>query len=73
MLVIDYYKFVYLRMIIYIVQNSDPSLIYVGVFGFSCLWSIIELFKQHERVEKGWFPANPKHHPNLSVQECPED
>ena len=35
----------------------------LGVIGFSCLWSIIELFHQHRRVEKGWFPANPKHHP----------
>ena len=34
----------------------------VGVFGFSCLWSILELFKQKERVEKGWFPENPKRH-----------
>ena len=37
----------------------------IGVVGFSCLWSIIELFHQHKRVEKGWFPANPKHHPDL--------
>jgi hypothetical protein len=34
----------------------------LGVVGFSCLWSILELFHQHKRVEKGWFPANPKHH-----------
>ena len=32
----------------------------VGVTGFSCLWSIKELFEQEERVRKGWFPANPK-------------
>ena len=32
----------------------------VGVFGFSCLWSIHEIFEQEERVKKGWFPANPK-------------
>ncbi len=31
----------------------------LGVFGFSCLWSIRELFEQAERVEKGWFPRNP--------------
>ena len=37
----------------------------IGVVGFSCLWSIIELFHQHKRVEKGWFPADPKHHPDL--------
>ena len=33
----------------------------LGVIGFSCLWSIVELFQQKKRVEKGWFPANPKH------------
>lgn len=31
-----------------------------GVTGFSSLWSIIELFQQKIRVEKGWFPRNPK-------------
>ncbi len=30
------------------------------VTGFSCLWSILVLFEQRERVRKGWFPANPK-------------
>ena len=32
----------------------------LGVAGCSSLWSIIELFKQRERVRKGWFPRNPK-------------
>jgi uncharacterized membrane protein YuzA (DUF378 family) len=32
----------------------------LGIIGFTSLWSIIELFKQKERVEKGWFPLNPK-------------
>lgn len=32
----------------------------LGVVAFSSLWSIIELFKQRERVEKGWFPRNPR-------------
>lgn len=31
----------------------------VAVVGFSCLWSILELYEQEKRVEKGWFPANP--------------
>ena len=31
-----------------------------GVTAFSCLWSIGELFEQRRRVEKGWFPNNPK-------------
>lgn len=32
----------------------------LGVTGFSCFWSILELFQQEKRVRKGWFPANPK-------------
>lgn len=31
----------------------------LGVFSFSCFWSILELFEQRERVRKGWFPRNP--------------
>ena len=31
-----------------------------GVTAFSCFWSIHELIEQEKRVEKGWFPANPK-------------
>lgn len=33
----------------------------LGVTGFSCLWSILELFEQRERVRKGWFPKGPGH------------
>ena len=32
----------------------------MGVIAFSCFWSILEIFEQTKRVEKGWFPANPK-------------
>ena len=32
----------------------------VGVFGASALWGIGELFHQKRRVERGWFPMNPK-------------
>lgn len=32
----------------------------LGVVAFSSLWSILELFKQRDRVKKGWFPKNPK-------------
>ena len=32
----------------------------IGVLGASFLWSIGELFSQKKRVEKGWFPMNPK-------------
>ena len=31
-----------------------------GVLGACFLWSIGELFEQKKRVEKGWFPKNPK-------------
>lgn len=31
-----------------------------GVVAFSSFWSIGEVFQQRKRVEKGWFPANPK-------------
>ncbi len=33
---------------------------FLGVFGASALWGIGELFAQKKRVEKGWFPMNPK-------------
>lgn len=32
----------------------------VGVIGASMLWSIGEIFEQKKRVEKGWFPMNPR-------------
>lgn len=33
---------------------------FTGVFAFSSFWSILEVFEQRKRVEKGWFPRNPK-------------
>jgi len=41
------------------VEAVIPSTI-LGVVAFSAFWSILELFKQRERVAKGWFPKNPK-------------
>lgn len=32
----------------------------LAIAGFSMLWSIKELKEQTRRVEKGWFPGNPK-------------
>ncbi len=32
----------------------------LGVVAFSSFWSIGEVFAQKKRVEKGWFPSNPK-------------
>lgn len=42
-----------------LVANSILS-IFLGVVAFSSFWSIGEVFEQKKRVEKGWFPANPK-------------
>ena len=42
-----------------LVANIYVSVL-LGVFGFSCFWSILELFQQRERVRKGWFPKNPQ-------------
>lgn len=42
-----------------LVEHSILSPV-LGVVGCSCLWSILELFEQRERVRKGWFPMNPK-------------
>ena len=40
--------------------GNDNMSILLGVVGFSSLWGIIEVFQQHKRVERGWFPMNPK-------------
>ncbi len=32
----------------------------LAVFAFSSFWSILEIFEQKKRVDKGWFPKNPK-------------
>lgn len=40
------------------IQNIVLSSV-MAIFGCTCLWSIIELKEQRERVAKGWFPENP--------------
>lgn len=42
-----------------LVVNLTLSIL-LGVVAFSSFWSIGEVFEQKKRVEKGWFPANPK-------------
>ena len=42
-----------------LVVNLIMSIL-LGVVAFSSFWSIGEVFQQRKRVEKGWFPANPK-------------
>lgn len=41
------------------VVNTIGSIL-LGVTAFSCFWSILEVNAQKKRVERGWFPANPK-------------
>ena len=31
-----------------------------GVVAFSSFWGIGEVFAQHRRVKRGWFPMNPR-------------
>ncbi|MCI1944263.1 DUF4491 family protein [Clostridium luticellarii] len=37
------------------VKNNILSA-FLGILGFTSLWGILELFKQKDRVSKGWFP-----------------
>jgi hypothetical protein len=46
-----------------LVENILLSAI-LGVFAFSSFWTILEIFEQKQRVEKGWFPKNPKRNYN---------
>lgn len=32
----------------------------LGVVAFSSFWSIKEIFEQEVRVQRGWFPRNPR-------------
>ena len=41
-----------------LVANTLVSVL-LGAFAFSSFWSILELFQQKKRVERGWFPKNP--------------
>ena len=40
-------------------ENTFVSTL-MAVIAFSCFWSIKEVADQKKRVEKGWFPMNPK-------------
>ena len=42
-----------------LIANEMISIL-LGVFAFSSLWGIGEVFEQRKRVQKGWFPSNPK-------------
>ncbi len=43
-----------------LLTTCDYASIILGVVAFSALWGIHELFQQHHRVRRGWFPMNPK-------------
>ena len=42
-----------------VIDNITVSAI-LGSFSFSAFWGIGDLFAQEKRVQKGWFPRNPK-------------
>lgn len=42
-----------------LVENDVVSIL-LGVTAFSAFWGIGEVFAQRKRVERGWFPKNPK-------------
>jgi hypothetical protein len=44
---------------LFFVENIVLNAI-LGAFAFSAFWGIGELFQQEKRVQKGWFPRNPK-------------
>ena len=48
------------------VENIYVSVI-LGVFSFSCFWSILELYQQRERVRKGWFPKKKR---KMKIKNC---
>ncbi|MFV0394009.1 MAG: DUF4491 family protein [Coprobacillaceae bacterium] len=48
-------------LLIFAYLNNDLFISAIlSITGFTCLWSIHEIFEQEERVKKGWFPKNPK-------------
>ena len=42
--------------------------ILLALIGVACLWSIRELKEQSRRVERGWFPQNPKRNSRNGVR-----
>ena len=55
-------------VIAYMVEDNMWSTIF-GVIAFSSFWSIKEVREQQGRVERGWFPANPKVQQRKSVMD----
>ena len=42
-----------------LIENITVSAV-MGVTSFSSFWSILELYEQEKRVERGWFPKTPR-------------
>lgn len=42
-----------------------------AIVGFSCMWSILEIFEQRQRVIKGWFPMNPRRRHEYPAEAVP--
>ncbi|MBD5344883.1 MAG: DUF4491 family protein [Bacteroides sp.] len=42
-----------------LVSGFIPSTL-LGIISFSSFWGILEVSEQVKRVERGWFPANPR-------------
>ena len=47
-------------LVLSIINSNILISVVLGIIGCTCLWSILELKEQEKRVQKGWFPSNPK-------------
>lgn len=46
--------------ILSVIVSSQLLSVALALLGFSSLWGIKEVREQEKRVERGWFPKNPK-------------
>ncbi|MFP3090773.1 DUF4491 family protein [Treponema sp. TIM-1] len=45
--------------------------VFLGITGFTCIWTIKELFEQEKRVERGWFPRkSSRQEPRLPARKA---
>ena len=54
-----------------LLSKDDTLSIILGVVAFSSFWGIGEIFSQHNRVKKGWFPMNPKRRGEYTMPPSP--
>lgn len=58
-----WYVFLIAGILFLVISLFVKSILLSSIFAViaaSCFWSIQELYQQEKRVEKGWFPKNPK-------------